>query len=89
MLNDLVDKNPNFANRIIAYFNRTYNVSVPEQRINEKTLRMGFRPVYGTYVDAVIEHLGGKSFRETAVEELLARVAKVVKLPAGARSKRS
>ena len=76
VLNDLVDKNhnanSNFANRIIAYFNRTYNVSVPEQRINEKTLRMGFRPVYGTYVDAVIEHLGGKSFRETAVEELLA-----------------
>lgn len=83
VLNDLVDKNhnanSNFANRIIAYFNRTYNVSVPEQRIDEKTLRMGFRPVYGTYVDAVIEHLGGKSFRETAVEELLARVAKVVK----------
>lgn len=68
VLNDLVDKNhnanSNFANRIIAYFNRTYNVSVPEQRINEKTLRMGFRPVYGTYVDAVIEHLGGKSFRK-------------------------
>ena len=52
VLNDLVDKNhnanSNFANRIIAYFNRTYNVSVPEQRINEKTLRMGLRPVYGT-----------------------------------------
>ena len=83
ILNDLVDKNhnanSNFANRIIAYFNRTYNVSVPEQRINEKTLRIGFRPVYGTYVDAVIEHLGGKSFRETAVEELLAKVAKVIK----------
>ena len=83
VLNDLVDKNhnanSNFANRIIAYFNRTYNVSVPEQRINEKTLRMGFRPVYGTYVDAVIEHLGGKSFRETAVEELLARLSKVVR----------
>lgn len=35
VLNDLVDKNhnanSNFANRIIAYFNRTYNVSVPEQ----------------------------------------------------------
>ena len=28
---------------------------------------------------SVIEHLGGKSFLETAVEELLARVAKVVK----------
>lgn len=83
ILNDLVDKNhnahSNFANRIIAHFNRTYNVSVPEQRIDEKTLRMGSRPVYGTYVDAVIEHLGGKSFRETAVEELLARVGRVVK----------
>ena len=83
ILNDLVDKNRNanlnFANRIIAYFNKTYNVSVPEQRINERTLRMGFRPVYETYVDAVIEHLGGKSFRETAVEELLARVSKAVK----------
>ena len=40
---------------------------------------MGFRPVYEIYVDAVIEHLGGKSFRETAVEELLARVSKAVK----------
>ncbi|MFQ8800811.1 MAG: hypothetical protein ACLR8S_01480 [Paraprevotella clara] len=83
ILNDLVDKNrnanANFANRIIAYFNKTYNVSVPEQRIDERTLRMGFRPVYETYVDAVIEHLGGKSFRETAVEELLARVSKAVK----------
>lgn len=83
LIGELVDKNynanANFANRIIAYFNRTYNVSVPEQRIDEKTLRMGFRPVYQTYVDAVIEHLGGKSFRETAEQELLARVAKVVK----------
>jgi hypothetical protein len=40
---------------------------------------MGFRPVYDTYVDVVIEHLGGKSFRETAVEELLARLNKVVR----------
>lgn len=82
ILNDMVDKNrnanANFANRIIAYFNRTYNVSVPEQTIDEKTLRMGFRPVYETYVDAVIEHLGGKSFRDTAVEELLARFSKNV-----------
>ena len=83
LLNDLVDKNrnanANFANRIIAYFNRTYNVSVPEHKIDEKILPMGFRPVYETYVDAVIEHLGGKSFRETAVEELLARLRKVVR----------
>lgn len=74
LINDLVDKNrnanANFANRIISYFNKTYNVSVPEYKIDEKTLPMGFRPVYDTYVDIVIEHLGGKSFRETAVEEL-------------------
>ena len=82
LINDLVDKNrnanANFANRIISYFNRTYKVSVPEYKIDEKKLPMGFRPVYDTYVDVVIEHLGGKSFRETAVEELLARLSKVV-----------
>ena len=83
LINDLVDKNrnanANFASRIISYFNRTYKVSVPEYKIDEKTLPMGFRPVYDTYVDVVIEHLGGKSFRETAVEELLARLSKVVR----------
>ena len=83
LINDLVDKNrnanANFANRIISYFNKTYNVSVPEYKIDEKTLPMGFRPVYDTYVDIVIEHLGGKSFRETAVEELLARFLNTVR----------
>lgn len=82
LINDLVDKNhnanANFASRIIAYFNKTYNVQVPVPSIDGKTLRMGFRPVYETYVDAVIEHLGGKSFRETAEEELLSRFLKVV-----------
>ncbi|WP_196009329.1 hypothetical protein [Parabacteroides distasonis] len=83
LINDLVDKNhnanTNFASRIIAYFNKTYNVQVPVPSIDGKTLRMGFRPVYETYVDAVIEHLGGKSFRETAEEELLSRFLKTVK----------
>ena len=83
LINDLVDKNcnanSNFASRIISYFNKTYNVSVPVPDIEKKTLPMGFRPVYETYVDAVIEHLGGKSFRETAVEELLAKFGKTVK----------
>ena len=83
LINDLVDKNhnanANFASRIIAYFNKTYNVQVPVPSIDGKTLRMGFRPVYETYVDAVIEHLGGKSFRETAEEELLSRFLKTVK----------
>ena len=83
IINDLVDKNhnanANFVNRIISYFNKTYNVSVPVPNIDEKTLHMGFRPVYETYVDMVIEHLGGKSFRETAVEELLARFLSTVR----------
>ena len=73
IINELVDSNcnanANFANRIVSYFNKTYNVAVPVPEIDGKTLRMGFRPVYETYVDAVIEHLGGKSFRETAEEE--------------------
>ena len=83
LLNELVDSNynanSNFADRIISYFNKTYNVAVPVPAVDEKTLRMGFRPVYQTYVDAVIEHLGGKSFRETAEEELLARFLKTVR----------
>ena len=82
LINELVDNNcnanANFASRIISYFNRTYNVDVPVPVIDEKAIRMGFRPVYQTYVDTVIEHLGGKSFRETAEEELLARFLKTV-----------
>ena len=49
------------------------------RKIDGQTLPMGFRPVYQTYVDSVIEHLGGKSFRETAEEELLARFLKTVR----------
>ena len=83
LINDLVDKNhnanANFSSRIISYFNKTYNVSVPVPGIDKDTLPMGFRPVYETYVDSVIEHLGGKSFRETAVEELLVRFLNTVR----------
>lgn len=82
IVNDLVNKNHNanadFAGRIIAYFNKTYNIQVPVPSIDGKALRMGFRPVYETYVDTVIEHLRGKSFRETAEKELLSRFLKVV-----------
>ena len=68
-----------FAKSIIGYFNKTYNVSVPYPKIDEETLQMGFRPVYQSYVDLVIEHLGGGSFRNKAEEELLKRFHKVVK----------
>lgn len=82
-INELVDSHQdavkNFINRIIGYFNKTYNVSVEAPAIDEKTLPMGFRPVYSTYVDVVIEHLGGKSFRDTAEEELIKRFLQTVK----------
>lgn len=71
--------NQNFASRIIGYFNRTYNVSVPVPEINGDTLKMGSRPHYMTYVNAVIEHLGGRSFRKTAEEELIKRFLQLVK----------
>lgn len=82
-INDLVSSNFNanecFARKIIGYFNRTYNVSVPVPEINGDTLKMGSRPHYMTYVDAVIEHLGGRSFRKTAEEELIKRFHQLVK----------
>lgn len=71
--------NKNFASRIIGYFNRTYNVSVPVPEINVDTLRIGFRPDYMTYVDTVIGHLGGRSFRQTAEDELLKRFLQLVR----------
>ncbi len=71
--------NKSFVNRIIGYFNSTYNVAVPVPEINGDTLKMGFRPQYMTYVDMVIKHLGGRSFRRTAEDELTTRFLKLVK----------
>ena len=82
-INQLVEKNYNavtaFAKSIVAHFNSTYNVSVPYPDIDEERLQIGFRPVYQNYVDSVIEHLGGKSFRDTAEEELIKRFHNAVK----------
>lgn len=74
-----LDANESFANRIVGYFNRTYNVSVPIPKIDKETLKMGCRPEYMTYVDAVIGHLGGRSFRQTAEDELLRRFLQLVR----------
>lgn len=57
----------------------SYNDSIPAPEIKKNALPMGFRPIYEKYADAVIEHLGGKSFRETAEEELLNRFLKVIR----------
>lgn len=76
-----------FAARIIRYFNETYRVSVPEPTLDAKTLVMGFRPVYMTYVDRGIEHLGGRSFRTTAETEILERFLNHVRPGRWAKSK--
>ncbi len=62
-----------FAYHIVKHFNDKYSVSVPSPNIDEEKLPMGFLPIYQTYVDMVIAHLGGKGFHETAEEELIAR----------------
>jgi hypothetical protein len=82
-IDKLAEKNRNaiqaFAKTIVAHFNNTYNVSVPYPEIDEDKLPVGFRPVYQSYVDLVIEHLGGKSFRDTAEEELVNQFLSAVK----------
>lgn len=67
-----------FAQRIVRYFNRTYNVSTPMPTIDAETLTMGARPHYTTYVDLVLEHLGGRNFRQTAEDEIIRRFRKMV-----------
>jgi hypothetical protein len=67
-----------FANDIVRHFNGKYGVSVPVPEIDEEKLPPGFLPTYQPYVNAVIAHLGGKDFRETAAEELIARFHEVM-----------
>lgn len=81
------DVNEIFAARIVRYFNETYNVSVPIPNVDAETLMLGTRPVYTTYVDRVIEHLGGRSFRDTAEEEILERFLNLVRPGRWAKSK--
>ncbi len=90
-INELVKANYQahtaFANRIVSHFNDKYEVRVPMPDIDKATLPMKSRPVYNTYVDQVIEHLGGKSFRDTAEEELIKRFHEVVKPSAWSKVK--
>mgnify|MGYP003623545536 CR=1 FL=1 len=65
-----------FADDIVGYFNGTYKVNVRPPSIDKEKIPMGFRPSYMSHVDLVIEHLGGKGFREVAEEELMARFIK-------------
>lgn len=67
-----------FARTILSYFNDKYGVSVPFAEIDEANTPLNFQPLYTTYVDIVIGHLGGRCFRETAEDEVLMRFKSVV-----------
>lgn len=84
-LNRLVTQRRNaiirFGRTIISYFNRTYALSVDYEEPDEETLPVTLRPSYLSYVDQVINHLGGRNFRETAEEEIISRFYKNVIRP--------
>lgn len=81
-LNQLVKQRRNaiirFGRAIISYFNRTYALSVNYEEPEKDTLPVTLRPCYLSYVDQVIDHLGGRNFRETAEEEIIGRFHKNV-----------
>jgi hypothetical protein len=77
-INAIVEKRKNtvkvFIYNILKYFNKAYSLSVPFPDINENELPIDFAPQYMAYVDLVIAHLVGRSFRETAEDELIRSV---------------
>lgn len=81
-LNQLVKQRRNaiirFGRAIISYFNRTYALSVNYEEPDKETLPVALHPSYLSYVDQVINHLGGRNFRETAEEEIISRFHKNV-----------
>ncbi len=77
-LNKLVEQRQRavirFGRTIISYFNKTYSLSINKEDPDGKTMPVTLRPHYLSYVDQVIEHLGGRNFRETAEEEIIGRL---------------
>lgn len=76
-LNKLVEQRQRaiirFGRTIISYFNQTYSLSINKEDADGKTMPVTLRPNYLSYVDQVIDHLGGRDFRETAEEEIISR----------------
>lgn len=67
-----------FGRAIISYFNKTYALNVGYEEPDKKTIPVTLRPNYLSYVNKVIDHLGGRGFRETAEEEIISRFHKNV-----------
>lgn len=82
VLNEIVDNRQsaqkNFASHIIRYFNEQYSLSVEEPNFDNENTSITFFPNYMSYVDLVVEHLGGRSFRDTAEDELIKRFHETV-----------
>lgn len=53
-----------FISSIISHFNKSYALSISAPEMDKKSLPANYRPVYMSYIDIVINHLGGKSFRQ-------------------------
>lgn len=62
----------NFGCRIISHFNEKYRITVPVPSLEETDEMLSTdRPQYMRYVNMVIDHLDGKSFRAKAEEEII------------------
>ena len=76
-LNKLVERRFRAINRfgrtIISYFNNTYSLSIPQNEPDGEQMSVTLRPSYLSYVDLVIDHMGGRGFRETAEDEIISR----------------
>lgn len=76
-LNKLVERRFRAINRfgrtIISYFNNTYSLSIPQNEPDGEQMSVTLRPSYLSYVDLVIDHMGGRDFRETAEDEIISR----------------
>ena len=67
-----------FGNNIVDYFNKRYNLSVERPAFDSENTPFGQHPAYTDYVNLVITHLGGRGFRETAEQELIDRLHKMI-----------
>lgn len=63
-----------FISSIISHFNKSYALSISAPEMDKKSLPANYRPVYMSYIDIVINHLGGKSFRQKAEDEITGRL---------------
>jgi hypothetical protein len=81
-INEIVEKRQRtirvFINNILRYFNHIYGLTVPFPEINDNEQPIDFVPQYMSYVDMVMVHLGGRSFRQTAEDELIHKIQKAV-----------